>query len=54
MREHFSKLDRFGLIKKIAKKKVIQMSLLQKKYLMFIKSNILQKFRSSFKPLVEQ
>lgn len=33
---------------------MIQMALIRKKYLTFIKTSILQKLRSSFQPLVEQ
>jgi hypothetical protein len=33
---------------------MIQMSLIQRKYLLSVKNNILQKLRSSFKPLEEQ
>ena len=51
MKEHLSRIDRYGLNRKIAKKKVIQLSLIRRRYLNFIKNNVLQIFRQSFKPL---
>lgn len=54
LKDHFTVIDRKGLLNKIAKKKVVQMALIRKKYLNFIKISILQKLRSSFKPLIEQ
>jgi hypothetical protein len=54
MRILVSKIDRYGLMKKIAYKKMIQMSLIRRKYTLFLKQDIMQKFRGSFRPLVEQ
>ena len=54
MKEYLKKVDRYGLLRKIAQKKIIQLALLRKKYLLHIKNHILQRLRSNFKPLQEQ
>ena len=54
MKEYLMKVDRYGLLRKIAQKKMIQLALLRKKYLLYIKNHILQRLRSTFKPLQEQ
>jgi hypothetical protein len=51
---HFSKLQRYSLLRKIAQKRIVQMSLIRKKYTLFIKKNILEQLRSKFRPLAEQ
>ena len=53
MKEHLIKVDRSGLLKKLAKKKIMQLSLIRKKYISFVKNRVLQIFRQSFKPLEE-
>ena len=54
MKEHLMRVDRFGLLRKIAQKKVIQLALLRKKYILHVKNRTLQRLRSGFKPLQEQ
>lgn len=54
MSQYFSKCLRYSLLRKVAYKKLVQMSLIRKKYTLFIKSGIIEQLRSKFRPLVEQ
>ncbi len=47
-------IEQYGLNLKITKKKIFHLSLLRKRYVLFIKNKILQQLREEFKPLVEQ
>lgn len=47
-------IENTGLKKKLMKKRMFLLSLIRKKYLLFVKNKALQAFKASFRPLVEQ
>lgn len=49
-----AKILRYSLIKKFSSKKIVQLSLIRKKYTFFIKQQALEIFKSKFRPLEEQ
>jgi predicted RNA-binding protein with RPS1 domain len=54
LKGHIMQIERFGIATKLAKKKVFNLSLIRKRYVLFIKNQVLQQFRAGFRPLVEQ
>lgn len=54
LKEHFMRIEKHGLLKKLAKKKLYQLALIRRNYLHSIKNRVLQTLRSNFQPLVEQ
>lgn len=54
IKAHLTQIDQYGLNVKLAKKKIFQLSIIRRKYVLFIKNKIIQQLRESFKPLAEQ
>lgn len=54
MSQNLSKVERYSLLRKLAHKKIVQMSLIRKKYTLFVKNKIIEQLRSKFRPLTEQ
>ena len=47
-------MERTSLLRKIMKKRIFLLSLIRKKYVLFVKNTALQSFRKNFRPLVEE
>ena len=54
MKEGLTMIERQSLLKKNMQKRVFLLSLIRKKYLLFVKNYALQVFRTSFRPMEEQ
>lgn len=54
MKGHFARVSAYSVQTKIAKKKLFALTLIRKRYLLFLKNRVLQRLREGFQPLQEQ